>query len=92
MIQIYTQTLQPGDFFATEDPSPGNVFVLRVPVGKIDPGLCQRLADGAYWALEADYLVRKIPPDEYDQTHFPSPTERLFPPKRPLAEPTRREG
>lgn len=74
-----------GRFFATADPPPGNVYILRqspswVYVGRPVkgqrrrrlhlPGLCQNISDETYWAIWGHVHVRLIREDEHDQTEF----------------------
>jgi len=59
-----------GEFFATVDQPPNNVFVLRVPATPTQWGLCQNINDETYWKIAGNRFVRRIREDEYDKNTF----------------------
>ena len=75
-MDIMAQDVRGGRFFATIDKPPANVFIMRLAphrdelTGRMEPGLCQNIADESLWSIEGDRLVRLIREDEHDKTMF----------------------
>lgn len=71
MVDVFASNLDSGQFFATADPPPDNVFVMLVsPRFGDNIGLCQNIVDESYWEIQGNRMVRLIAEDEYENTVF----------------------
>lgn len=70
-MELKAGDLRVGDFFAVPDRRPpNNVFIVRVVATALDDGLCQRLSDKSFWAMELQKRVKKIPKTDYNKSEF----------------------
>lgn len=70
MVDVLASDINAGDFFATVDPPPGNVWCMRVPPTPGNPGLCQNVCDDTWWFIWGNRFVRRIAKHEYDRVRF----------------------
>lgn len=69
-MDVLVKDLKNGEFFATADQPPNNVFIMLVPPTATETGLCQNINDETYWRIDGNRFVRRIREDEYDKKIF----------------------
>lgn len=70
MIDVPFSALEVGEFFATSDNPPANVFIVRVASHNREKGTVQCIHDETYWTIEPQKHVRRIDKSEYDRSVF----------------------
>ena len=72
MIDVPAKDIKHGEFFATADDPPNNVWVMWLTCDVTDDGtgLCQNINTEEYYTIEPHGLVRRIDKTEYDRKVF----------------------
>ena len=71
-MDVLASSVEVGRFFATADPTPENVWIMRVRPRPMlgNEGTCENINTGEFWSIAGNRYVRLISEDEYDKTRF----------------------